>query len=101
MSKDRETFEEDALPAARRHSGDGPGVGTFLAGLALGTLVGVGAALFFNSPRGRRLSQHAREEFDDWREDASHELGRRTRRARQQAGRTVRKVRDALEDTFD
>jgi gas vesicle protein len=101
MSHDKETFEEDALPAAPRRRDTGSGAGTFLAGLALGTLLGVGAALFFNSPRGRKLSRQVRDDFDDWREDAGRELGRRARRARQHAGRTARSVRDALEDTFD
>jgi gas vesicle protein len=99
MSQDREVFEEDALPAAPRRAGGG--AGTFLAGLALGTLLGVGAAVFFNSPRGRRISRELRDEFDDWREDAGKELHRRAKRARQQVGRTARSVRDAVEDTFD
>jgi len=101
MSQDREPFEEDALPAPARRAGQGGAAGTFLAGLALGTLLGVGAALFFNSTRGQRLGQYARDEFDDWREDAGRELGRRAKRARQHAGKAARHVRDALEDTFD
>jgi gas vesicle protein len=99
MAHNHEIFEEDALaPAPRR---PGAGAGTFLAGLALGTLLGVGAALFFNSPRGRRISRQLRDDFDDWREDTGKELHRRARRARQQVGRTARSVRDAVEDSFD
>jgi len=101
MSHDQEPFEEDALPAPPRRGGNGGGAGTFLAGLALGTLLGVGAALFFNSPRGQRLGRYMRDEFDDWREDAGKQLGRRARRARQQAGKAARHIRDSLEDTFD
>lgn len=101
MSEDREPFEEDALPAPPGRGESGGGAGTFLAGLALGTMLGVGAALFFGSPRGRRVRKHMRDEFDDWREEAGRELSRRARRARTQAGKAARRVGEVLEDSFD
>ncbi|HKV76088.1 MAG TPA: hypothetical protein VJN95_16340 [Gemmatimonadales bacterium] len=101
MSEDREPFEEDALPAPPRRGDHGGGAGTFFAGLAIGTLLGVGAALFLRSSRGRRMGQYMRDEFDDWREETGRELGRRARRVRQQAGKAARRVGAALEDTFD
>ncbi len=51
-----EPFEEDALPD-EDEEGEGSRAGGFVAGLALGALLGVGAALFLNSSRGRRLSR--------------------------------------------
>lgn len=102
MPDQNQTFEEDALlPSARRSNGDGPGAGIFFAGLALGTVLGVGAALFFNSDRGRRVGRYLHDEFDDWREDAGRELGRRAQRLRKQAGRAARSVREAVEESFD
>ncbi|MEO8030541.1 MAG: hypothetical protein ABI765_06820 [Gemmatimonadota bacterium] len=102
MSDDRKQFEEDSvLPSPRPARGEGPGAGIFFAGMALGTMLGVGAALFFSSSRGRRVGQYVRDEFDDWRVEAGRELGRQAKRVRQRAGKAARGVREALEDRFD
>jgi len=97
-----ETFEEDALPEEDEGGEDrGAGAGGFVAGLALGALLGVGAALFLNSSRGRQLSRRVRRELDDFRDDAGKELSRRGRRLRHHAGRAAREAKDRLEDIFD
>jgi gas vesicle protein len=95
-----EPFEEDALPE-EDEGGEESGAGGFVAGLALGALLGIGAALFLNSSRGRRLSKRVRHELEDFREDAGKEITRRGRRLRHHAGRAAREVRDRLEDVFD
>ncbi len=81
-------FEEDAPPAARasddeevamRHQGRR--AKTFLAGLALGALVGAGLALLFApqsgeetrhavSRRARRLAREARDRYEEMRQKA-------------------------------
>jgi hypothetical protein len=102
MADRQEPFEEDALlPSARHPRGEGPGAGVFLAGLALGTMLGVGAALFFNSDRGRRVGRYLHDEFDDFRDEAGRQLGRRATRLRKQAGRAARSVKEAIEESFD
>ena len=95
-----EPFEEDALPD-EDEEGEGSRAGGFVAGLALGALLGVGAALFLNSSRGRRLSRRVRRELDDFRDEAGKELTRRSRRLRHHAGRVARETKDRLEDIFD
>ena len=102
MADREEPFEEDALlPSPRRSRGEGPGAGIFLAGLALGTVLGVGAALFFNSDRGHRVGRYLHDEFDDLRDEAGRQLGRRTARLRKQATRAARGVKEAIEESFD
>jgi gas vesicle protein len=95
-----EPFEEDALP--EEDGGDEESrAGGFLAGLALGALLGVGAALFLNSSRGRRLSRRVRHELEDFRDEAGKEVTHRGRRLRHHAGRAAREAKDRLENIFD
>jgi len=95
-----EPFEEDALPDEEEDGGGSP-AGGFVAGLALGALLGIGASLFLTSSRGRRLSRRVRRELDDFRDEAGKELSRRGRRLRHHAGRMARETKDRLEDIFD
>jgi gas vesicle protein len=98
--RQEEPFEEDAV-LEDDEDGDRGRAGGFFAGLALGALLGVGAALFLNSSRGRRLSRRVRHELEDFRDEAGKEFTRRGRRLRHHAGRAAREAKDRLEDIFD
>jgi len=70
----------------------------FLSGLVLGALAGAGIALLLAPERGdvtrrrirkkfRDVSTDAREQFDDWKDDAGRELRRRQRQIRKRIER--------------
>ncbi|MBE0591626.1 MAG: YtxH domain-containing protein [Gemmatimonadales bacterium] len=70
----------------------------FLSGLVLGALAGAGIALLLAPERGdvtrrrirrkfRDVSTDAREQFDDWKDDAGRELKRRQRQVRKRLER--------------
>lgn len=70
----------------------------FLSGLVLGALAGAGIALLLAPERGdvtrrrirkkfRDVSTDAREQFDDWKDDAGRELRRRQRQIRKRLER--------------
>ena len=74
------------------------GIVGFLSGLVLGALAGAGIALLLAPERGditrrrirkkfRDVSTDAREQFDDWKDDAGRELKRRQRQVRKRLER--------------
>ena len=70
---------------------DGPSAGAFLVGVLLGALLGAGAALMLAPERGevvrrrlggrlRALGEDARDQLEDWRDEAGRELRSSRRR---------------------
>jgi len=103
MAKEKELdlVEDEELEEDLEELEDGEGatglVG-FLAGFTLGALAGAGLALLLAPERGdvtrrrirkkfRDVSDDARDQFEDWKDDAGRELRRRQRQLRKRIER--------------
>lgn len=90
--RDEEREQDEELDDEELAFDEGPPRGVaFLAGFALGALLGAGAALLLAPERGQVVRRRMRQRFDhlrddaadrlsDWRDDATRELRRQRRR---------------------
>jgi gas vesicle protein len=95
-SEDRPDIDDSAPEAEGRWRARG-----FVTGIAVGALLGAGLALFLTSGRGRRVAQRVRDDWDDLKDDARRQLGRRKKDLRAKFDRVAREAKEAVEEAFD
>ena len=97
MERVEDEVPEDELDEMAEAEG-ATGIVGFLSGFVLGALAGAGVALLLAPERGdvtrrrirkkfRDVSSDAREQIDDWKDDAERELRRRQRQLRKRLER--------------
>ena len=98
---DHDKSQNPDRPPSPEGANHGSSAAGFLAGVAVGALLGAGVAWFLGSGGGRRVGRRIRAEWEDFRDEAGRELARRRKELRRSAGRAAHQAGELVEEALE